>query len=319
MILPEDHAQERLRAAERRGLKLAIFCRTFIIGIGAGWYIGIAQLYGTDANPWAVSALAIYFFSGLIYFFVIGTSWDLPALKYAVYAADVVGICVLFAILPLWSGDAVPQILVFRAYGIYYLFPILALSTLALSWRLVIWTGLAIVISWWGLFVSLIWPLTDTVSWGSLTPDADAAQYIAILLDPGFIGTGNRMEETALLLFAALILALTVYRARAVFFAQIKAEAERSFLTRTFGEYVPEYLSRQLLDDPSALAPHERYATVMSVDIAGFTTFAERSTPSQTIGMLNAFFTDAAALIGESEGLIVDFSGDGFLATYNAP
>ena len=199
------------------------------------------------------------------------------------------------------------------------LFPLVALSTLALSWRLVIWTGFTAILAWWAAFVAIVSDMGTTLSWRDLPNGASAEVYESLLLAPAFVGLGNRVEETATLLLAALILALTVYRARQVFFAQIAAEAERTFIAETFGEFVPGYLVSRLLNDPAALAPQVRHATVLSVDIAGFTTFVEQSTPEATIKMLNAFFSDSADIIASSDGLIVDFSGDGFLAAFNAP
>lgn len=142
---------------------------------------------------------------------------------------------------------------------------------------------------------------------------------MALVLSPNFIGIGNRIEETGMLLIAATILALAVYRARQIFFAQIAAESDRQFLTKTFGEFVPHQLADKLLDDPSALAPQSRSATVISVDIAGFTAFTERAGPEATITMLNDFFTESAEIISANDGVIVDFSGDGFLAAFDVP
>jgi len=283
------------------------------------WYTAAPLSVGATPNLAALATILAFFVAGVVFFLIIGTRWDHPVLKYAFFSADLLGAFALVAALPLNdSGDA-PQILVFRAYGIYYLFPLVALSTLALSWRLVVWVGFGAVIAWWGAFAAIVSDMKNTLSWQDLPVNPTAEAYQSLLLAPEFVGTGNRVEETGTLLIGALILALTVYRARQVFFAQIAAEAERAFISETFGEFVPNHLVSKLLNDPTALAPQVRRATVLSVDIAGFTTFVERSTPEATIRMLNSFFSDAAEIIAQSDGLVVDFSGDGFLAAFNAP
>lgn len=315
----DDQAQERLRATERQGLKLAVLCRTLVVGVAAGWYTLAPLALGDMPNLIAMASMLAFFIVGVLFYLIIGTRWDRPILKYAFFSADMLGAFALISTLPLNETGEVPQILVFRAYGIYYLFPLVALSTLALSWRLVIWTGLAAVLAWWSAFGVIVSGMATRLSWQDLPVDSSASAYQALLLAPEFIGVGNRVEETLALLIGALILALTVYRARQVFFAQIAAEAERSYISEAFGQYVPGYLVSRLLHDPTALAPQVRRATVLSVDIAGFTSFVEQSSPEGTIRMLDAFFAESADIIAQSDGLIVDFSGDGFLASFNAP
>ena len=319
MISDPTHSLDRLRAAERQGLRLAILCRTVVIGAASVWFIGSSLSNGDTPNLLGLAVLALYFFVGLAFLAVIGTRFEHPALKFAVAGADMLGAAAFFAVLPLSDSGEVPQILVYRAYGIYYLFPLIALSTLALSWRLVLWAGAMGVLGWWSAFLWIVSRMETTVSWGDLAPGATAAEYTALLLSPDFIGSGNRIEETGMLAIAAAILALTVHRARRVFFAQIAAEAERAYISERFGEYVPHQLVGRLLEDPDALAPQVRHASVICVDIAGFTTLVERSTPKAVIGLLNAFFAEAAEITGTEEGLIVGFTGDGFLAAFNAP
>ncbi|MEM0948831.1 MAG: adenylate/guanylate cyclase domain-containing protein [Pseudomonadota bacterium] len=319
MISDKTNATERLRAAERQGLRLAVLCRTIVIGAATLWFVSSSLSVGDTPNLLGLAVLATYFAVGLVFLAMIGTRFEHPALKFAVAGADMLGAAALFAVLPLSDSGEVPQILVYRAYGIYYLVPLVALSTLALSWRLVLWTGLVAVIGWWSAFLWIVARMDRTVSWGDLPPSATAEQYAALLLSPDFIGSGNRIEETGMLVLAAAILALTVYRARQVFFAQISAEAERTYIAERFGEYVPRQLVARLLDDPDALEPQVRRASVICVDIAGFTTLVERSTPKAVIGLLNAFFAEAAEITGAEDGLIVGFTGDGFIAAFNAP
>ncbi|MCG8508207.1 MAG: adenylate/guanylate cyclase domain-containing protein [Rhodospirillales bacterium] len=308
-----ESAQNRLIRAEQQGLRLAIFCRTLAIAAGLLWFM---LAYPTNLLGYA--ALIAFLLFGIFNLVVIGTRYDRWWLKYAIYGADIIGICALFAMCPLGTGD-VPQIMTFRAYGIHYLLPLVAMACLSLSWRLVAFSGVISVIGWWAAFGVAVAGMERRISWLDMDPSGTRAEYERVFLSMDFIGTGNRVEETGLLLAASLILALAVFRARRVFFAQVKAEADRAFVARTFGEYVPPQIAERIIEDRSALAPQTRHATVMSLDIAGFTKIAEASSPEQTIGLLNEFFTEATDVVSETRGVVVDFSGDGFLATFNAP
>ena len=206
----------------------------------------------------------------------------------------------------------------FRAYGIYYLFPLVAMASLSLSWRLVAWAGVVSVAGWWAAFLWVARDVENPLSWSSLA-ERDPAAYVDVFLSPDFVGYGNRIEETATLFIAAVILAVAVHRARAVFFAQVAAEQDRGFLAQTFGEYVPEHVARSIIRDRKALEPQLRRASVMCVDIAGFTKLTEDAGPEATIGILNAFFEAATERVTNVGGVVVDFSGDGFIVAFNAP
>ena len=224
----EQAALGRLTRAETTGLRLAILCRTLAMAAALIWYVGIALVAeGFDLRIDVGVALAFFTGLGVAHLTVIGTRLDRWWLKYVIYTFDVAGICALFVLIPISPSGDVPQIIAFRAYGIYYLFPIVAMACLSLSWRLVIWVGVMVAAGWWSAFLWIVSGMTKVYSWGDFPANPTRKDYEEIFLSLEFIGRGNRVEETGLLLVAALILALAVYRARRVFFAQIEAEREQ--------------------------------------------------------------------------------------------
>ena len=319
-------SQSRLLQAERKGLRLAILCRTVALGAGFIWYVGVSLLTGFAPSPWGVAALLGLLAIGIANLVVIGTQFDRWWLKFAIYGVDILGICALFAIVPASRGDNIPQIVAFRAYGIYYLFPMIALACLSLSWRLVIWSGVMVVVGWWSAFTIVVRDMGQRLSWGDMPANATRHDYETIFLSIDFVGVGNRVEETGFLLTAALILAVAVYRARQVFFAQVAAEAEREAersarerIAGTLGRFVPETVARKLIADEQALAPHVRHGAALVMDIRGFTAFAADRDPKEVITTLNAFLADCADVVSDHDGVVITFTGDGFLAAFNAP
>ncbi len=317
---------KRLDQAEQRGLRLAIACRTAVIGAALLWYVGASFVSDSEPRLWGTFALLLFTLIGVAHLLAIGTRFDRWWLKYAIYTVDILGICVLFAIIPISRGDDVPQIIAFRAYGIYYLFPIVVMAGLSLSWRLVLWSGLVAVVGWWAAFFEIVSTMDRTLSWSDLPAEATRTDYETIFLSIDFIGRGNRLEETGFLLAGALILSLAVYRARNVFFAQVAAEAAREDERRarekirdTLGRYVPEAIARKLVDDPQALEPQLRHGTVLMLDIADFTRYAAGRDPVEVIRALGGFLASAADTIGDHEGIVISFTGDGLLASFNAP
>lgn len=317
----------RLIRAEQKGLRLAIACRTIVTGLSFAWYVGAPFLF-SDFEPRRAAIVVLLLFTcvGVAHLAVIGTRFDRWWMKYAVYTLDTLSICAMFATVPISRADEVPQIIAFRAYGIYYLFPLVAICCLSLSWRLVIWTGAMCVIGWWGAFLWVASEMDQTLSWADIPPNATLHDYEQVFLSIDFIGRGNRIEETAMLMFAALALAIAVYRVRGVFFAQVASDLEwhrersaRERISALFGKYVPAEIAQKLIANGGAMRPQRTAGTALVMDIAGFTKFSAAHPPEYVIGKLDAFLADATEVVSAQGGVVISYLGDGFLVTYNAP
>ncbi|UWR21753.1 adenylate/guanylate cyclase domain-containing protein [Sulfitobacter sp. S190] len=323
----ETRSQDRLTRAEQTGLRLALACRSAITGAAFAWYVLAAFLFPEVSPRTATIAVLLAFtMVGVVHLAIIGTRYDQRWIKYAVYALDSFAICAAFALVPISRAADIPQIIAFRAYGIYFLFPLLAMSCLSLSWRLVLWTGGAIILGWWAAFTWVVARMDSTLSWADIPSHAQRDDYVNTFLSIDFIGRGNRIEETAMILFAALALAIAVYRARAVFFAQVAADLEwrqeralRERVSGLLGKYVPEAIARKLIADDKPLKPQRGHGTVLVMDIAGFTAYSALHPPEVVIETLDHFLADAAQSVSNTGGIVISYIGDGFLVTFNAP
>ena len=317
--------EDLLLRAERRGLRLAILCRTAAFALALTWTLSAWVSIGSAPYVWTVVVLVTLTAAGFVAWWLTDPRRDVWWAKYALYALDVFAVCSLFAFFPVSRGADVPQIMAFRAYGIYFLFPFVALASLSLSWRLVAWTGLMGVVGWWVAFLHVASGMDRTLSWGDMPVGGDATAYRDIFLSLDFVGFGNRIQESGLLFIAAVIMAIAVYRARLVFRAQVAAEAERERerdarerIAQTFGRFVPAAVAQDLIDNGS-LEPQRTVASVLVLDIAGFTAFAETRDPMEVTGALNEFLTRASRAVAEHRGTVISFTGDGLLATFGTP
>ncbi|MEO1140502.1 MAG: adenylate/guanylate cyclase domain-containing protein [Pseudomonadota bacterium] len=322
-----EESAARLIRAEQKGLRLAIACRTIVTGLAFAWYVGAPFLF-SDFEPRLTTIIVLLIFTavGVAHLAVIGTRFDRRWMKYAVYTLDVLSICAIFVLIPISRADEVPQIIAFRAYGIYYLFPLIAICCLSLSWRLVIWTGAMCVLGWWGAFLLVVSGMEQTLSWADIPPNATRNDYERVFLSMDFIGRGNRIEESAMLMFATLALAVAVYRARGVFFAQVASDLEwhrernaREHVSALFGKYVPTEIAQKLIANDGPLRPQRTAGTALVMDIAGFTKFSAANPPEHVIGKLDAFLADATDVVSNQGGIVMSYLGDGFLVTFNAP
>jgi len=287
------------------------------LGAVAVWALASTSSWGTRLV--AGSGLAFFALLGLAVVIAIRLRRDEPWMKYGLVTLDYVALGLLYALVPVSRSGETEQIFTFRIFGALPLMLPVALAALSLSPGLVLFAAAAAVTAWWSAFAYVVAGMEERVSWGDLPARASAEAFNAVYLSPHFAGTGNRVTESLVLLTVAGALALAVGRARRVLREQVRAEAERAFVARAFGEYVPAEAAKLILADRAALAPRRRRATVLAVDIAGFTSIAETRPPEEVIACLNAFFTDASEAVAEAGGVIVDFSGDGFIAAFNAP
>ncbi|HEX2233138.1 MAG TPA: adenylate/guanylate cyclase domain-containing protein [Thermoleophilaceae bacterium] len=95
--------------------------------------------------------------------------------------------------------------------------------------------------------------------------------------------------------------------------------AEREALREAFGSYVDPEVAERVLEEGELIEAQEREVTVLFVDIRDFTSFAERSSPSQTVAFLTDFFELVVPIVKRRGGHANKFLGDGVLAVFGAP
>jgi adenylate cyclase len=96
--------------------------------------------------------------------------------------------------------------------------------------------------------------------------------------------------------------------------------SEREALREAFGAYVdPDVAQRVLEQGGELIEGEEREVTVMILDVADFTAFAQRSSARETVTFLNELFGIAVPCVVEHGGHANKFLGDGLLAAFGAP
>lgn len=94
---------------------------------------------------------------------------------------------------------------------------------------------------------------------------------------------------------------------------------EREQLHDAFGRYVSPELATAVLSGEMMMAGKTVTATVMFLDIRGYTAMSEKLTPPEIVTMLNSFYALVEPAIQEHGGWINKFLGDGFMVTFGAP
>lgn len=103
------------------------------------------------------------------------------------------------------------------------------------------------------------------------------------------------------------------------FNVMVQGLKERDFISNTFGRYIDPQIAKELLSRPEAtrLGGEEREVAILMSDIRGFTPISQSLSPTQTIHLLNGFFSKMIQVVHAHHGIIVDFFGDGLLAFFD--
>ena len=220
---------------------------------------------------------------------------------------------VTFALLypnPLGNEAWMTRPMALRLDNVLYLLVFVGISTLSLSPRQVIWTGVAGAICW---TIGSIWVATlPGVHWVPFTAPNDLAD----ILDPNAVVLQLLMKQVGVLLIVTGVLAGAVARTRSLVLRQVKAERERTQLARYFSSNLVDELAdaNRPLDEI-----RNQSVAVLFADIVGFTTLSESEPPERVIGLLRDFHERMQAAVFAHNGTLDKYLGDGLMATFGTP
>ncbi|NNE53426.1 MAG: adenylate/guanylate cyclase domain-containing protein [Sulfitobacter sp.] len=302
-MLSSPSAREQARAlildAEREAQLVSAFARLFITFIATAIFLAaggvrlpVAPIVLTYLASYAVVSLASAVFSQRRFFN--------PHLSLFFTAIDGISLALLmgFALritgTPLAFHAAVP--------GFVFFFAILILATMryTIGPILVAFTGFA---GTWLIF-SLI--------------SGNGAHAVVAIADPAFFfGPVQNAARWGFLAIAALLGLLAVIRRRRTLEAAIAAAQTTANLSRYLPEPVAEQVATQGID---ALSQGQRQeATILFVDIRGFTALSERMTPEELTKLLSTFRSLNLTQVERHSGIVDKYIGDAVMAVFGVP
>lgn len=94
---------------------------------------------------------------------------------------------------------------------------------------------------------------------------------------------------------------------------------QRERLREAFGTFVDPDLTERILDEGTDLAGEELDASLLFMDIRGFTTYSEHAEAHEVVARLNDLYGEVVPVILRHGGQANKFIGDGLLAVFGAP
>jgi adenylate cyclase len=207
---------------------------------------------------------------------------SIPALIVVIVARDVD---------PVYALDGPPGIL----YAVF-----IVLSTLRLDFRLSLYTGAVAAAEYLALAAAYV-PHSSAAAG---TPLAQAPFYIA---------------KATIFLLAGAAAAFVADEIRRRVVGVLRSLEERSRVVAAFGQQVSPEIVEELLKAPGHMASRRAFVCVLFMDIRDFTRTVELKTPQEIVAYQNAVFGAAVEAVNRHRGVINQFLGDGFMATFGAP
>ena len=94
---------------------------------------------------------------------------------------------------------------------------------------------------------------------------------------------------------------------------------EKNKVINLFGQHISQQIAQEILKHPHELTGTRKNVTIMFLDIRNFTPFVEHKEPEEVVNYLNSLFGFMIDIVHSHHGIINQFLGDGFMATFGAP
>ena len=303
---------QALENEKREGHRLAVISRTIALGLV------FVLLPFLNPRPNVIYyEVAVLLFIGLGWLQYKVSSVGYSKAELLLIFADVGLLTLLFTIPNPFLAQDIPSALVYRFDSFIYFFIILAVGTLAYSWRTVWAIGTWVALLWLAGFLGNMWL-------GYKIPELSAAaaeafsgyQIVGEELDPNSIQLPVRFQEIVVFLIVAGILAIKGWRSNQLVQRQANIATERANLSRYFPSSLVDVLAST---DHDIGAVRTQDVAVLFTDIVGFTQFAEKHSPDEVMTLLRQYHAFVERAIFQNGGTLDKYLGDGVMATFGTP
>ncbi|TCO80571.1 adenylate cyclase [Plasticicumulans lactativorans] len=196
-----------------------------------------------------------------------------------------------------------------KAPTLLYVFIFITLRVLCFEPRFVVFAGLCAAGGWLGM---LAYAIGGDPHAAVITRD-----YVHYLTSNAVL-LGGEFDKVITVLTVTAILAIAVTRAQHL----LERSVIESNAARELARFLPMAVAVRIAaaaERPETGAGELRPATILFLDVEGFTSLAEALAPTRLIALLNEVFQAVVEPIERHGGVVDQFIGDAVMATFNLP
>jgi adenylate cyclase len=209
----------------------------------------------------------------------------------------------LLSILLIFIVEYSNQTIILQAPATLTYFIFIVLSTFRLNFKLSVFTGSLAAIEF--ILISIYYStFFVNTSVDNTHPDLSGMQYL---------GQGLIMIIAGI---AAGFVADLIKKKMIVSWNNIK---EKNEVIDLFGQQISPQIADNILQNHRELSGARKKVSIMFLDIRQFTPFVEQHQPEEVVAYLNTLFGFMIDIVQSHHGVINQFLGDGFMATFGAP
>jgi len=298
---------QAIDAQQRRSEILTSLVQLLVVLAFATLWLSVPRAQGEVQMLATVpSVLVIYMIFTLLR---LGLAWRNWLPDWLLYLSTVIDMTLL--VVTIWSFHlqyAQPATFYLKAPTQLYFFIFIALRALRFEARFVIAAGLAAAAGWAALTLYVL---------SGRGGDANVTHDFVIYATSNATLLGAEIDRIVAMLTVTAILALAIGRARRLL---VRAVAERQAARDLAQFFDPGVVSRITGADANLRPGHGelREATVLVIDIRGFTRLSAAMTPDEVVSLLQDYHLRLCPIIQAHGGAIDKFLGDGVLASFGA-
>ncbi len=209
----------------------------------------------------------------------------------------------LLSLLLIYIVEYSQQTVILKAPATLTYFIFIVLSTFRLNVRLSIFTG----------FLTAFEYVMISAYYSNFFSCLPATHALGKLSDVQYLGQGVIMMITGI----AAAFVSDLIRKKMV--ASWNSLREKDEVIDLFGQQISRQIVENILNKKDELSGARKKVCIMFLDIRQFTPFVEQHEPEEVVAYLNTLFGFLIDIVQSHKGVINQFLGDGFMATFGAP
>jgi adenylate cyclase len=193
------------------------------------------------------------------------------------------------------------QILILQGPAVLTYFLFIILATLRLDFSICLFTGFIAAVEY--ISISVIYTNYFNLS------------STGILVNTNILYFGNGV----MMITAGIAAGFVANQIKLKMHKSYKTIQEKNEIVNYFGQQISQQIADEILAHRTKLKSKRKNVCVMFLDIRNFTPFAEHQEPEEVVEYLNKLFGFMIEIVNQHHGIINQFLGDGFMATFGAP